>query len=232
MSGESDYNPGDPANGIGNTGSYQPADNAKIYNNTFINCNEMSLGLLSNDSHINSTGGYVAKSPANVQMFNNVWQGNGTATSAINQDTSSVSGYTPIVLGASGANYIHETSSGKYGWNGLLNSTYTTTSPLITTSFDNYKIPTASSPILNKATSILLATTDIRGLTRPSSNLDIGCFELEVTGSGLKPLLKSEVGVVFDGGPSSIQSREVVTVGPTYSRLRLRVVAWELLFTS
>jgi hyaluronate lyase len=204
MSGESDYNPGDPANGIGNTGSYQPADNAKIYNNTFVTCKEMSLGLLSNDSHTNSTGVYVAKSPANVQMFNNVWQGgNSAATSVINRDTSVVSGYTPIVLGASGANYIHETSSGKYGWNGLLNSTYTTTSPLITTSFDNYKIPTASSPILNKATNILAATTDIRGLTRPASNMDIGSFELEVAGSGLKPLLKSEVGVVFDGGPSS-----------------------------
>jgi hyaluronate lyase len=204
MSGESDYNPGDPANGIGNTGSYQPANNAKIYNNTFVTCKEMSLGLLSNDSHTNSTGVYVAKSPANVQMFNNVWQGgNSAATSVINRDTSVVSGYTPIVLGASGANYIHETSSGKYGWNGLLNSTYTTTSPLITTSFDNYKIPAASSPILNKATNILAATTDIRGLTRPASNMDIGSFELEVAGSGLKPLLKSEVGVVFDGGPSS-----------------------------
>ena len=204
MSGESDYNPGDPANGIGNTGSYQPANNAKIFNNTFISCKEMSLGLLSNDSHTNSTGVYVAKSPANVQMFNNVWQGGSSAASSvINRDTSVVSGYTPIVLGASGANYIHETSSGKYGWNGLLNSTYTTASPLITTSFDNYKIPTASSPILNKATNILAATTDIRGLTRPASNMDIGSFELEVAGSGLKPLLKSEVGVVFDGGPSS-----------------------------
>ena len=204
MSGESDYNPGNPANGIGNTGSYQPADNAKIYNNTFVTCKEMSLGLLSNDSHTNSTGVYVAKSPANVQMFNNVWQGGGSeTTSAINRDTSVVSGYSPIVLGGSGANYIHETSSGKYGWNGLLNSTYTTVSPLITTSFDNYKIPASSSPILNKATSILVATTDIRGLTRPASNSDIGSFELEVTGSGLKPLLKSEVGAVFDGGPSS-----------------------------
>ena len=204
MSGESDYNPGNPANGTGNTGSYQPADNAKIYNNTFVTCKEMSLGLLSNDSHTNSTGVYVAKSPANVQMFNNVWQGGSSAaTSVINRDTSLVSGYTPIVLGSSGANYIHETSSGKFGWNGLLNSTYSTTSPLITTSFDNYKIPAASSPILNKATNILAATTDIRGLTRPASNMDIGSFELEVTGSGLKPLLKSEVGVVFDGGPSS-----------------------------
>ncbi|MEY3481537.1 MAG: hypothetical protein RIQ71_2312, partial [Verrucomicrobiota bacterium] len=112
MSGESDYYAGDPANSIGNTGSYQPANNAKIYNNTFINCKEMSLGLLSNDSYTNSTGANVAKSPTNVQMFNNVWQGNGTATTAINRDTSSASGYTPIVLGGSGANYIYETSSG------------------------------------------------------------------------------------------------------------------------
>jgi len=203
MSGESDYNPGDPANGIGNTGSYQPANNAKIYNNTFVSCKQMNLGFLSNDSYTNSSGVYVATSPTNVQMFNNVWHGGSSVTtSAINRDTSFVSGYTPIVLGGSGANYIYETSSSKYGWDGLSNSTYTTNSPLITNSFDNYKIPTASSPILNKATNILVAATDIRGLTRPASNLDIGCFELEVAGSGLKPLLKSEVGVVFDGGPA------------------------------
>lgn len=203
MSGESDYNPGNPASGDGNTGSYQPANNAKIYNNTFVSCKEMSLGLLSNDSYTNSSGVYVATSPTNVQMFNNVWHGGSSVTtSAINRDTSFVSGYAPIVLGGSGANYIHETSSGKYGWTGLTNSTYTTNSPLITNSFDNYKIPTASSPILNKATNVLVAATDIRGLTRPASNLDIGCFELEVAGSGLKPLLKSEVGVVFDGGPA------------------------------
>ncbi|NBQ56158.1 MAG: hypothetical protein EBU36_05890, partial [Verrucomicrobia bacterium] len=204
MSGESDYNPGDPANGIGNTGSYQPANNAKIYNNTFLSCREMSLGLLSNDSYTNSTGAYVAKSPTNVQIFNNVWQGNGTATAAISRETAVVSNYTPIVLGGSGANYIYETSSSKYGWNGLTNSTYSASaSPLINSNFDNYKIPVSGSPLLNKGTNTLAATTDIRALARPTSNTDIGCFEAEVAGSGLKPLLKSEVGVVFDGGPSS-----------------------------
>jgi hyaluronate lyase len=205
MSGESDYYAGDPANSIGNTGSYQPAHSAKIYNNTFISCKEMNLGLLSNDSHTNSSGAYVAKSPTNVQVFNNVWQGgNSSTTTAINRDTSSAgSGYTPIVLGGSGANYIYEPNSSKYGWNGLSNSTYTTASPLITSNFDNYKIPATNSPILNKGTNTLAATTDIRALARPTNNIDIGCFEVQVAGSGLKPLFKSEVGVVFDGGPSS-----------------------------
>ncbi len=204
MSGESDYNPGSPANNIGNTGSYQPAHNAKIYNNTFVTCKEMSLGLLSNDSYTNSSGAFVAKSPTNVQVFNNVWQGgNSATTSAINRDTSVVTGYTPIVLGGSGANYIYENSSGKYGWNGLSNSTYTTTNPLITSNFDNYKIPATNSPILNRATNTLVATTDIRGLVRPTNNVDLGCFEFGLSGGGLRPLLKSEVGVVFDGGPSS-----------------------------
>ena len=35
MSGESDYYPGNPATGATNSGSYAPAHNAKIYNNTF-----------------------------------------------------------------------------------------------------------------------------------------------------------------------------------------------------
>ncbi|MBJ7327410.1 MAG: putative Ig domain-containing protein, partial [Chthoniobacterales bacterium] len=76
-------------------------------------------------------------------------------------------------------------------------------SPQINSNFDNYKIPASGSPLLNKGTNTLAATTDIRALARPTNNTDIGCFESEVPGSGLKPLLKSEVGVVFDGGPSS-----------------------------
>ncbi|NCW26523.1 MAG: hypothetical protein EBV84_14370, partial [Betaproteobacteria bacterium] len=158
MSGESDYYQGDPATGAPNTGSYAPAHNAQVYNNTFVNCGEISLGFLSTDSYTNSAGAFVAKSPTNVLIFNNAWHGNGTATGVMARDTTSVSGYTPIVLGGSGGNYVYETSSAKYGWSaGFTNSTFTTTSAGVTSNFDNYKVPTSSSPLLNKASNTLVA---------------------------------------------------------------------------
>ncbi|NBS14982.1 MAG: hypothetical protein EBT57_09320, partial [Verrucomicrobia bacterium] len=206
MSGESDYYPGNPATGATNSGSYAPAHNAQIYNNTFVNCREINLGFLSTDSYTNSSGTYVAKSPTNVLFYNNAWQGNGTTTAALVRETSNVTGYTPIVLGGSGGNYIYEPgASSKLGWtNGLSNSTCTIlTSPAISSNFDNYKVPTSTSPLLNKASNTLVAAYDIRGTNRPTTNQDIGCFEREVSGSGYKPLIRTNVGTGFDGGPTN-----------------------------
>ncbi|NBS84120.1 MAG: hypothetical protein EBS59_05415, partial [Verrucomicrobia bacterium] len=200
MSGESNYYEGDPANAIGNTGSYLPADNAQIYNNTFINCAEINLGYLASDSYASPA------SPVGVKFYNNVWQGNGSASSVVVQDTTSATsapGYTPIVLGGSGGNYIYETSSAKYGWNGLVGTYSASASPAITETFGNYKIPTSSSPLLGAANATLCATTDIRGFDRPATGRDIGCYERDATGStAYAPMLRNEVGAVFDGGPS------------------------------
>ena len=198
MSGESGYIDGDPATNLGNFGSYEPAHNAQIYNNTFLSCKEMSLGLLSTDSITNGP-----TSPIGVKMYNNVWQGNGSASVAILRDTTVAAGYLPIDLAGAGGNYIYETSSSKYGWTALTGTYSTTVSPAITDSFDNYKIPTSTSPLLGNASTTLVASTDVRGLSRPTTGRDIGCYEREVSGSGLKPLLRSDVGPVFDGGPSS-----------------------------
>jgi hyaluronate lyase len=199
MSGESNYYEGDPANAIGNTGSYLPADNAQIYNNTFINCAEINLGYLASDSYASPA------SPAGVKFYNNVWQGNGSASSAVVQDTTSATsapGYTPIVLGGSGGNYIYETISSKYGWNGLGGTYSTSVSPAITETFGNYKIPTSSSPLLGAADATLSATADIRGFARPTIGRDIGCYERDASGStAYAPMLRNEVGAVFDGGP-------------------------------
>ena len=198
MSGESGYIDGDPATNLGNFGSYEPAHNAQIYNNTFLSCKEMSLGLLSTDSLTNGP-----TSPVGVKMYNNVWQGNGTASAAINRDTTVAAGYLPIELGGAGGNYVYETSSSKYGWTALTGTYSATVSPAITESFDNYKIPVSTSPLLGAANTTLVASTDVRGLSRPATGKDIGCYEREVSGSGLKPLLQSDVGPGFDGGPSS-----------------------------
>jgi len=197
MSGESNYYEGDPVNALPNVGSYLPADNAQIYNNTFLNCAEMNLGYLANDSYAN------AASPTGVKFFNNVWQGNGTATFAVKRDTTVISGYSPIVLGGSAANYIYETSTSKYGWDGLGGTYSASVSPAVTEVSGNYKIPTASSPLLNGANATLSASTDIRGFDRPSTGRDIGCYEREATGTtAFVPMLRNEVGAVFDGGPA------------------------------
>jgi hyaluronate lyase len=201
MSGEANYYEGDPANYLPQTGFYLPADNAQIYNNTFINCAEMNLGYLAPDSY------GAPASPTGVRIYNNVWQGNGTASSVVVRDTTSTTsapGYIPIVLGGSGGNYIYETSSTKYGWNGLGGGVYSdSVSPAITDTSGNYKIPTSSSPLLGAANATLCATTDIRGYDRPATGRDIGCYERDATGStAYAPMLRSEVGAFFDGGPA------------------------------
>jgi hyaluronate lyase len=197
MSGESNYDEGDPATGRPNSGSYLPADNAQIYNNTFINCAEINLGYLSPDSYA------APASPTGVKFYNNVWQGNGSASSALVRDTTSVTGYTPITLGGSGGNYIYETSSGKIGWRGPVGTYTTSSNPAISETSGNYKIPTSTSPLLGLADATLSAATDIRGFDRPTTARDIGCYERDANGTtAYAPMLRNEVGAVFDGGPA------------------------------
>lgn len=178
---------GDPSfvdgNGSGGSNGYEIAHNAQIYNNTFIDCREMNLGYVDTGS----------TQPANVKIYNNAWQGSGTSNGIVRNAS--------FNHGGSAGNYLYH-PSGSYGWTGL-GGTYTSSvSPAITESFDNYKIPTASSPLLNAASTTLAAANDVRNLARPSSNKDIGCLEREVSGSGLRPLLRNEVGPGFDGGPA------------------------------
>jgi len=180
MGGESSHTDG---NGSGGYNGYEAAHNAQIYNNTFVDCTELNLGYRS--------AGTV--SPTGVQIYNNVWQGSGTSNGIVRSNS-----FTPA---GSGGNYIYH-PSGSYGWTGLTGGTYTSSaSPQVTESFDNYKRPTSGSPLLNAASTTLVAGDDIRGLTRPSTDRDIGSYEREVSGSGFRPLLRNEVGPEFDGGP-------------------------------
>lgn len=180
MSGTAVWNDG---NGEGGNGGYEPAHDAQIYNNTFIDCEQMNLGYVKDGS----------TAPTGVQVYNNAWQGDA--------DSYGVKRNNNFTAAGSGNNYIYGPNS--YGWTGLSGSTYTkTVSPAITDAADNYLRPTASSLLLNNASPTPSAAEDVRGLARPAAGRDIGCYEREVMGSGRRPLLRAEVGAVFDGGPA------------------------------
>lgn len=202
-------------NGSGGNNGYETAANASVYNNTFIDCREINLGYV-------DTG---TLQPTGVRIFNNAWQGSGTSNGIVRNPA-----FTPA---SSGGNYIYH-PGGSYGWTGLTGGTYTSTvSPAITASFDNYKIPASSSPLLGAANTTLVAANDVRNLMRPATGRDIGSFELEVSGSGFRPLLRNEVGPGFAGGPAgtypdpgTIDTQPVIsttslpagTAGTTYSQ--------------
>ncbi|MGJ8652541.1 MAG: chondroitinase-B domain-containing protein [Opitutaceae bacterium] len=182
MGGEDPWDDGD---GSGGDNGYEPAHNAQIYNNTFIDCKEMHLGYLNAGSTL----------PTGVQIYNNAWQGkdSGSSNGIVREGSFTPSG--------SGGNYIYHDDS-DYGWNGLGGTYSSSTSPDITDDFEQFKIPASGSPLLNAANATLVATDDIRQLARPASNKDIGCYEREVAGSGARPLMRGEVGPGFDGGPA------------------------------
>ncbi len=169
--------------GTGGQAGYKPANNAQIYNNTMIDCYEMNLGLVHSGTF----------APTGVQLYNNAWQGN-SGSYGIRRNNN-------FTQAGSGQNYIYG-PTGNYGWTGLTGGVYTTATPDISVAFDNYLIPSATSPLLNLASPTLVAAKDVRGLTRPAGSEDIGSFEKQVSGSGKRPLLRSEVGPIFDGGPA------------------------------
>lgn len=180
MAGEADFDDGDGT--YGDSG-YEPAHGAQILHNTFVGCEEMRLGLVGTEDTM----------PANCSFSNNAWQGTGSAE-AINRSTG-------FDVGGSGGNHIYE-PNGNFGWTGLTGGTYSSTvSPAVDEPFDSYRIPVAGSPLLDAALGSVVAD-DVRGLSRSGTVPDIGCFEKEVAGAGDGPLLRSEVGPLFDGGPS------------------------------
>jgi poly(beta-D-mannuronate) lyase len=184
LAGDPNFRDGNGRDVPGGKG-YEPAHNAQIYNNTFIDCESMHFGF----------GPRGSKMPDGARIFNSAWQGSGDDSVGLVGGE----GFMPL---ASGGNYIYH-PAGKWGWEGL---GHKTTSPDITESFDNYLRPTDRSPLVlaGQIDINLVACKDIRNLQRPTdaNKRDVGCYEREVSGSGLKPLLRADVGPSFDGGPS------------------------------
>ena len=101
-------------------------------------------------------------------------------------------------------------------------STASAGNPLLTGTYDVLAVPAANSPVLGKATATptvndtsstsasydlagtvaRVAGLDVRGLTRPAAGRDIGCYEVEATGTAWRPLRRAEVGVVASAYPT------------------------------
>jgi poly(beta-D-mannuronate) lyase len=181
---------GDPTwPGSDDASTYEAAHNAKIFHNTFLNCAQpFFLGR--------NSSGTGAIDPTGVQVRNNVVQSSSGAGAVFDID------YSTAAIAFSG-NYVYHPDS-NYGVTGLSGVTYGPGSPgLVQDSSLGYAIPSSSSPVLGLAGGTTPATTlDIRALTRPASGKDTGCHEREVTGSGVGPLVRDDVGPEFYGGPA------------------------------
>ncbi len=199
MMGQSNFVDG---NGDGGSNGYEAADEAKIYNNTFIHCKQINLSY-------KKDGATVV--PQLIQFYNNVWQGNGASKGIVLGG-----GFGAGQMKGSGGNYIYHPDE-KYGSenvSSVISGTYTKTSPQITELFESFLIPTSSSPLIGKANSSLVAATDITGLSRTGS-FDIGSFERGLSGEGYLPQLRNEVGPVFDGGPAGTYLADIPVPPPT-----------------
>ena len=193
MSGSPNFRDGD---GDGGNNGYESAHGAQILHNTFLNCREINLGHIDSGNQL----------PQKVVFANNVVQLAEKAKGLVVQEK--------LQLAASGGNYVYQ-PQGRFGWQGLNNSTYSSTdSPQLTVSHAQFMIPTVASPLLNHAWEVHSAAEDIRGLSRPLQQRDIGCFELETNGAGHRPLLRHEVGPLFDGGPADTYPKRVEKVEP------------------
>jgi hyaluronate lyase len=109
--------------------------------------------------------------------------------------------------------------------------------PLMSGTYDVLTVPAANSPLLGKASALPIindtsatgstynlagtvatyGALDMRGLSRPTTGRDIGSYEAEVTGTGNRPLRRTEVGIVAATYPTAIQGNSI-TQGVAFSQ--------------
>jgi hypothetical protein len=177
--GDSNWPSTDDSSGV------EVAHNAKIFHNTFVNC-EQPIFIGGGSGTVNPTGVQLrntvvqsASDDANVFRF-----GYGTSTISLSD----------VIVYHPGANY---------GTTGLAGVTYGSSPNLSLNSSLGYYVPAAGSNVVDVADNTVPGTgLDVRGLTRPSSGKDAGCYEVQAAGTGLTPLERGDVGPSFYGGPS------------------------------
>ena len=163
----------------------EAAHNAKIFHNTFVNC-EQPIYIGGGSGTVNPTGVQLranavqsASSDSNVFRF-------GYSTSAV----------------SFGSNIVYH-ASGNYGTTGLPGVTYGASPGLALNSSLGYWIPPSGSNVVNAAANTVPGTgLDVRGLTRPSTGKDVGCYEVQASGTGLTPMERGDVGPAYYGGPA------------------------------
>ncbi len=163
---------------------YEAAHNAKILHNTFVNCDQ--------PIYIGAGSGTV--NPTGVQVRNNVVQSGSSDAEVFRL------GYSASSIAFSDDIVYH--AGGDYGVTGISGVTYGQTPNLALNSTLGYWIPSSSSNVVDGAANTVPGTgLDIRGLTRPSNDKDIGSYEVQASGSGLTPLVRGDVGPAYYGGP-------------------------------
>jgi len=169
--------------------TYEVANNARIFHNTFLNCQQpIFLGR--------NSSGTGALDPTGVEVRNNAVQSDATDGAVFDI------GYSTSAIAFSG-NYVYHPNA-NYGVTGISGVTYGPGSPgLAQDTTLGYAIPASGSPLLGLAGNTTPATAlDIRALTRPASGKDTGCYEREVAGAGVGPMERGDVGPEYYGGPA------------------------------
>lgn len=183
MKGSGAFPPDSTSNG------YESPDNARIFHNTIVNCNEpFALGATTSSSGTNP--------PDNVEIRNNVIQsavGDGPVI-----DFNSADGWSISQIAFSGNQAYHP--SGTYGT--VPASGFTIGAP-VNLALDvplGYMIPQAGSPVINAAAATTPATLyDIRSKLRAGPSHDAGDYDTEGTGPSYNhPLVQADVGPVFN----------------------------------
>jgi poly(beta-D-mannuronate) lyase len=184
MKGSGEFPPDSTSNG------YESPGTARIFHNTIVNCNQpFALGATTSSSGTTP--------PNNVEIRNNVVQSEAGDGDVINFN--SANGWTISQISFSGNQAYHP--SGTYGT--VPASGFATGTP-VNLALDvplGYQIPQAGSPVTNSAAATTPATVyDIRSMLRAGPPHDTGDYDTEGSGTSFNhPLVKSDVGPVFDG---------------------------------
>lgn len=189
---------------------YEPSNFAQVINNTFIDCHAITL---------DNPNGQIY--PVYGTQFHNnlVHYGSNIGAAGIIGNTDALTNHGGLATG----NWVYSSnSSQRASASTMLGSSNNTISgssandPKMTDSYDVLTVPTAASPVLGRATALPqindtsptapnydlvgnvsgTAGVDMRALSRPASARDVGNFEREATGTGVRPLRRFEVGRV------------------------------------
>ena len=202
-------------NNIDGLNGYETANYTQVFGNTFIDC--LSLNL-------DNTASGQSNAVNATQFFNNLVYYSGAITNSTGTAATGISGgFTDALVnhgGQAGGNYLYSATAGQFGnaaaMLGAGNTITTSASPLLTGSYNGLSIPAANSPVVGQAVAepiindtsttgsannlagnvATYAALDLRNLSRPATGRDIGDYQQGLTGTGVRPLRRTEVGIV------------------------------------